>query len=256
MQRVALTNVKRNAPNGISVIVSGAGVGGLMVALECWRKGCDVRIFERSAQNITTGQSREQYWEIKQLLRNTGDSFAIGPTAIGAFKNWPDLKLENERIAYNPLLSHHTLNGELITGPFPFKELFSKNITQNMMPTRVYRHSRPKFHSMLLKQLEKIGLDVAFGSEVIDFSESLETKKAAIALKDGTKHDADLVIAADGLRTASWKLVAGRHVPARSSGNAIFRAAYPVEYALNDPMVAERFKLMEDGRSVVELWSG
>lgn len=26
-------------PNGISVLISGAGTGGLMAALECWRKG-------------------------------------------------------------------------------------------------------------------------------------------------------------------------------------------------------------------------
>ena len=46
----------RSDPNGISVLVSGAGVGGLMTALECWRRGCDVRIFERSKGLLTTGR--------------------------------------------------------------------------------------------------------------------------------------------------------------------------------------------------------
>jgi heterodisulfide reductase subunit A-like polyferredoxin len=50
------SGLKRNVPNGISVLISGAGVGGLMTALECWRKGCDVRIFERTKSNITAGQ--------------------------------------------------------------------------------------------------------------------------------------------------------------------------------------------------------
>lgn len=45
-------------------------------------------------------------------------------------------------------------------------------------------------------------------------------------------------------------------MPAQSSGTAIFRAAYPVELAVQDPMVAERFKLVEDGRTVFELWTG
>lgn len=45
----------RREPNGISVIVVGAGVGGLATALECWRVGCDVSIFERASSNITTG---------------------------------------------------------------------------------------------------------------------------------------------------------------------------------------------------------
>lgn len=40
--------VKRFPRNGIKVIVVGAGIGGLSAALECWRKGCDVVVLERS----------------------------------------------------------------------------------------------------------------------------------------------------------------------------------------------------------------
>ena len=46
---------KRAPSNGISVVVVGGGVGGLMTALECWRIGCSVRVLERSRQNITSG---------------------------------------------------------------------------------------------------------------------------------------------------------------------------------------------------------
>lgn len=34
---------------GVRAIVVGAGVGGLLTALECWRKGCDVVVLERAA---------------------------------------------------------------------------------------------------------------------------------------------------------------------------------------------------------------
>ena len=40
--------VRRAHPNGIQVIIVGAGVGGLTAALECWRKGCDVVVLERT----------------------------------------------------------------------------------------------------------------------------------------------------------------------------------------------------------------
>ena len=40
--------VKRFPQNGIKVIIIGAGVGGLGAALECWRKGCEVVVLERS----------------------------------------------------------------------------------------------------------------------------------------------------------------------------------------------------------------
>jgi hypothetical protein len=32
-------NAQRSPPNGISILISGAGIGGLMAALELWRTG-------------------------------------------------------------------------------------------------------------------------------------------------------------------------------------------------------------------------
>ncbi|KAK5133283.1 hypothetical protein LTR08_008017 [Meristemomyces frigidus] len=121
---------------------------------------------------------------------------------------------------------------------------------------RTYRHSRPKFHRMLLEQLAETAVKVEYDMEVMDYFEDASRGRAGVILKDGSKYEADLVVAADGLRGNSWSLVAGKPVPAKSSGKAIFRVAYPVELALADPMVAERFKLQEDGRSVLELWTG
>lgn len=42
--------VQRFSKNGIRVVIVGAGVGGLSAALECWRKGCDVVVLEKSDQ--------------------------------------------------------------------------------------------------------------------------------------------------------------------------------------------------------------
>jgi 2-polyprenyl-6-methoxyphenol hydroxylase-like FAD-dependent oxidoreductase len=134
--------------------------------------------------------------------------------------------------------------------------MLSEKINLEKTPMKVYRHSRPKFHAMLLRQLSRIGIEVQYGKEVAEYSENLEKGRAGVLFKDGSRQEADIVIAADGLRSASQDLIASHPVPARSSGAAMFRAAFPVEYALADPMVAERFKLMDDGRSVIEMWSG
>lgn len=48
--------VQRFPPNGIKVIVVGAGVGGLGAALECWRKGCDVVVLERGDKLSVLGE--------------------------------------------------------------------------------------------------------------------------------------------------------------------------------------------------------
>ncbi|KAI9727734.1 MAG: hypothetical protein M1828_005962 [Chrysothrix sp. TS-e1954] len=224
-------------PNGVAVLVVGAGVGGLMTAMECWRRGCNVRIVERHKAHSTSG-----------------DSFAIGPSAITAFRNYPKMQEENERIAYNPLMKFCDHLGNCRQGPIDFKDLLAG--TSAAKGKRIYRHSRPKFHAMLLAQLTRIGLRVEYCSEVVQYWEDAEKGVAGVALKDGFKIGADLVVAADGLRGASWPLVAGHLIPCRSSGDAIYRVAYPVDIALTDPVVEERFPLMEDGRSVIEMWMG
>ena len=134
-----------------------------------------------------------------------------------------------------------------------FTDMLPKSIKN---PPQIVRHSRPKFHAMLLEQLDKCGIEVEFDKEVVDYFEDATSRRAGVLLKDGSKYEADLVVAADGVRGRSVSLVAGGPVPARSSGNAAFRVAYPVELALADPVIAERFKLKEDGRSVMEMWTG
>lgn len=46
----------RFTPTGISVLIVGGGVAGLLAALECWRKGHEVRIVERSPSRVQSGK--------------------------------------------------------------------------------------------------------------------------------------------------------------------------------------------------------
>lgn len=46
---------ERSPLSGISILIVGAGVGGLLAALECWRKGHEVQIIEKSSTRLITG---------------------------------------------------------------------------------------------------------------------------------------------------------------------------------------------------------
>lgn len=252
---MASTVLNRSERNGMSVLVSGAGVGGLMAALECWRTGFDVRIIERSKGVVTTGKySLQGSWTLNDI--RSGDSFTIGYTAIQSFENWPWLEEENEKVAYSPLVAFCKEDGKVFSGPLDFTEILSDNVTNTKAKQRMYRHSRPKFHRMLYEQLGQIGLEVEFDKDVIDYFEDQEHSCGGVVLKDGSRIEADLVVAADGVRTNSWGLVAGHPVPARSSGDAMFRVAYPVEHVLSDPLIMERLKFDESGRSIINLIFG
>ena len=153
------------------------------------------------------------------------------------------------------MASFHHINGERFSGPIdPETLMFTNNTSSHKKEKRTFRHSRPKFASMLEKQLNMIGISVEYCKEVDEYFENEEI--AGVKLKNGSLETADVVIAADGARTRSLPLVLGHDVPARSSGSSMFRVAYPVEYALADPVVADRFRLNEDGTSTAELWAG
>jgi monoamine oxidase len=48
-------DAERHSSTGISILIVGAGVGGVLTALESWRKEHEVRILERSSSPIETG---------------------------------------------------------------------------------------------------------------------------------------------------------------------------------------------------------
>lgn len=52
----SMPDVQRRPDTGITAVIVGGGVGGIMTALECWRKGIQVRIFERSLKPETEGK--------------------------------------------------------------------------------------------------------------------------------------------------------------------------------------------------------
>lgn len=51
-----LGSVQRFPETGIEVVIAGAGIGGLWTALECWRKGHTVRIFDKTEGPVTAGE--------------------------------------------------------------------------------------------------------------------------------------------------------------------------------------------------------
>ena len=88
-----------------------------------------------------------------------------------------------------------------------------------------------------------------------DYFEDVELGEGGVVLDSGEKIEGDVVIAADGLVTKSHRLVFEK-IEIKSSGNAIYSTAYPVKHALVDPEAGERFKILENGKIVNDIWVG
>ncbi|GKZ16994.1 hypothetical protein AbraCBS73388_005981 [Aspergillus brasiliensis] len=237
---------QRYPQTGISVLIVGAGVAGLMAALECWRNGHEVRIVERSGEEVTTGKlAIAPTCAVDLIAANRSTS------ATRAFKHWPKVAEENEKIAFAPSLAFYTLSGDRLTNPNHIEYRQEKG--SKKVPGQITRHWRPQLHDMLLKQLHAIGVDVEYGCKAVEYFEESNIGRGGIVLENGDRLEADVVIAADGLRSHSTKVTLGQEIRARPTGQAMYRTAFPMEIAMADPMVRERFPV--DYESATESWS-
>lgn len=134
-------------------------------------------------------------------------------------------------------VSYEKHSGEHIYGPtipnFNEPEYVSTRKGPFVAPSQI----RQKFYRMLLRQVAKLGLKVDYGKQVTRYFEDTAAGKGGVVLENGECHLADIVIAADGLRSSSEVLVCGEVTAPKSSGMSIYRISFPREMAMKDELV-------------------
>ncbi|RFU33341.1 hypothetical protein B7463_g3031, partial [Scytalidium lignicola] len=180
-------------PNGINIIIVGAGLAGLSAALECHRKGMSVRILESNS-----------------TVNTAGDMFFMGFSATGIFKHWPEMKEEFDSIclhdAYIETFKH---SGEVIVKAMRVADRLRAQGLDPETPPGTFQ-MRPLIYKMFLNQVEKIGIKVEFNQHVVEYFEDTEAGQGGVITKQGNRFEADLVIAADGVGSKSQSLVGGQ----------------------------------------------
>lgn len=95
---------------------------------------------------------------------------------------------------------------------------------------RYYYLHRADLHAMLLERARELGARVLSGKEVTEYRPSLTgTGKDTIICRDGTQFEADLVIAADGVRSKMCEAVVGQGIRATPTGDSAYRALLTAE---------------------------
>lgn len=149
-------------------------------------------------------------------------------------RKWPgfvDQLYENQ---FGPDIHMYKFDGTLI-GIFPSLGDYDPSTGE-----RAVALSRLELHRALHKYATSLGISVEHGISVEDYSETID--KGCAILADGTKLEADLVIAADGVGGKGWGIVSGKKDQPISSGYAIYRTTFPLEYALKDPLLAKVYE--------------
>jgi 2-polyprenyl-6-methoxyphenol hydroxylase-like FAD-dependent oxidoreductase len=106
---------------------------------------------------------------------------------------------------------------------------------------------------MLWNQLQRLGIEVVCNKRAVEYFEI--GSHGGVVTSDGERTEADIVIAADGIGSKAQTLIMGEQVRGMYSGHSVFRTAYPIEIAFQDPIVRENFHLI-DGRPILRAFYG
>lgn len=202
-----IDGVHRYPSTGISVIVVGCGPGGLLAALEAWRKGNEVMVLEQAKE-----------------FSPAGDFFTITPSGLSTFKEYPILHVEHQRNANDAAIRWLTANSRLIEQREPDWKLSPDGHAAGQTKGSMF-NPRSQLQTMMKDQCSRVGIPFHFGKKVVEYVEN--DHQATVITSDGEEYLADIVIAADGIASISHELVHGKQIPFASSGHASARCGFP-----------------------------
>ncbi|KAI0410453.1 hypothetical protein F5X98DRAFT_359555 [Xylaria grammica] len=213
-----LNGASSRPSTGIRVIVVGAGFGGLGAAIECHRHGHDVEVYEA-------------FPELKQL----GDIISFGPNAGRIFYRWSGgevvrrmrpLSIDLKKYGFN---IHKYDTGEIV---------INQKTPEYPVEAPNFNGHRGELHEVLFNYArDDLGIPIHLGNRISTYFEDEE--KSGIELESGARVSADVVIAADGVRSKARKSVLGYEDKPKSSGYAVWRAWFPNTDMLADPLTAQ-----------------
>ncbi|KAI0445356.1 putative monooxygenase [Xylaria telfairii] len=195
--------------SGIRVLVVGAGFAGLAAAIECHRKGHSVTLLEK-------------FPELKLL----GDIISFGPNSSRIFQRWPGVAEQMDALSQRAdgLVIKNWLGETLL------KQTWSAE--QNEFGIRFDGH-RGEFHEVVYKHALDIGVDVRLGARVEDYFENDD--EAGVVLESGERITANVVLAAEGVRSRGRKIVLGYDDKPKASGYAVYRTWFDADEIAKDP---------------------
>ena len=189
-------------------IVVGGGIGGLSTAFALSRKGLRVRVLERLAE-----------------FGEVGAGMQIAPNCTRILDDYGLLE-EAKQLGVLP-------QGMVMRDAVDSSELTRLDLTdlegRYGFPYMVIHRS--DLHGIFLRACRRAGVELLNDQMVVDY-ETFDGGARAV-LADGSTHEADVVIAADGLHSVARKLLVD-DAPV-SSAYVAYRAAVPIEQArVND----------------------
>jgi len=190
------------------VLIAGGGIGGLTAAIALLRKGFEVEVFE-GARNFS----------------EVGAGVTLAPNAMAGFQ-YIGLGAKIEACGTEPVrqVVRHWEDGRVLTTLERGTEMRDKYGAPYL-----YMH-RADLHAILVETAEELGGKLHLASRVVEAGH--EGASAWLKLEDGTIHRGNLVVGADGLKSAVRRIFEA--ISAHFTGHVAWRGVVPVDDELRE----------------------
>ncbi|KAI1474403.1 putative salicylate hydroxylase [Daldinia eschscholtzii] len=207
----------------LKVIVVGAGISGLCTAVALQQAGHSVKVLEKS-----------------RFAAEVGAAILVTPNGARVLSR---LGFDFTKARADDMTCFEVLNGVTLE-PLHRADLIN---AKEEFGAPLYTVHRVDLHNELLRLTS--ALDLQLASKVV----SANAEEGFVVLEDGTRHDADLIIGADGLHSVLRGVVLGDQEAAKStpSGLSAFRFMIPTADLEDDPHFRELQKSKGRGNSVL-----
>lgn len=202
----------------LNILIAGAGIGGLCAAIGLRQQGHNVTVYEQS-----------------RMAQETGAAIHIAPNCNGLLKR---LGLDTRKHGSVEMLG--------------LTEYLPSGIEKFSMDTRpinrMWQHSwelihRAHLHSALKEiALSSDGKGRPVALKLSSGVKSVDAATATITLAEGTTHQGDLVIGADGVHSKTRRAIPGGDLIPFDSGKTAFRFLVPTASIEADPVASTYLK--------------
>ncbi|KAK7181620.1 hypothetical protein PSPO01_12296 [Paraphaeosphaeria sporulosa] len=201
-----MSHFPRRPPSGIKVIIVGAGFAGIAAAIECDRKGHTVTLLEKA--------------EAIEEITRFGDIISFDPNGARLFERWPGVIEAMYKVARKTSwldLYHWKVR---CNHPIPHNMVLTQRRASSSRDNPSQMRRAGGLESTVTGHARDRGLDIRLGQRVTDYFE--DDSKAGVVV-NGERMEADVVIAAEGVRSRGRKIVLGFDDKPKSSGYAVYR---------------------------------
>jgi 2-polyprenyl-6-methoxyphenol hydroxylase-like FAD-dependent oxidoreductase len=207
-----MSHFPRRPSSGINVIIVGAGFAGIAAAVECDRKGHHPVVLEKAST-------------VEEITR-FGDIISFDPNGARNFERWPGVIDKMQKVARQTTwLDLYSWKGQFVT-----RQSFER---EKEWGPRINGH-RGELYSIIHQHALDRGIEIRWRQRVTDY---FEDEERAGVVVNGSNMYADVVIAAEGVRSRGRKIVLGFDDKPKSSGYAVYRSWYSGASIASNPQL-------------------